>query len=289
MNRTLPIFAAALAFTAPPVWAQSTARPAAPASAPQAATDAASRSDTARTVEIKRSSTWGFSEEVRKYLSDSYEDMYKHPEEAAEDMMIASNMLDILAAAAPEGASRQRLMGAAQEVSRVRQRVQNNQALDPERDLAPPFARATLAIAMAQAEDAQRNLADADESGFGYSLESAADNLRQTLIYSHSEGEVGDSVARAIFNANRLGEQVTAMLHPTTQQGAQFTVTIPEEASDTENPRVLEAGDENGAMDKQNVAQMIDDAAPKVMQELQAALEEVDGRMKQQDQRRSSR
>ena len=238
--------------------------------------------DTARTVEIKRSSVWGFSNEVRRYLSDAYKDMYSKPEEAAEDMGIAVSMVEILSAAAEPGQARQALQQAADELSRLEQRVTNRQALNPEKDLAPVFARTAFALAKAQTLDARDGLERQEASAFGYSLESAANNLHQALIYQHAE-EVPESVSRAIYNADRLGDQVEAMLHPTTQQGGHYTVSLPEEKSDSEGRNLLQ---QQG--DADTPSNRIASAAPRVLSELEEAVSQVEGMMEGQPRQAST-
>ena len=236
-------------------------------------------------VSIKRSATYGLSNEVPRYLSDAYEDMYKAPEEATEDMMIASNFLEMLAAAS-EGEGRTALKEAADEISRTRQKVQNRQLLNPE-DLSKPFAQASLAIAVAQHAEAEAGLGRGDESAVAYSLNSAADNLQQSLIYMKKNPS--DDVAKAIYNADRLGGQLKKLVEPTTQQGSQFAVSIPEEKSDAEDVGILDGaqtasaqqGGQNGQSGgKMNVAQQIPTIAPEVVAQLGSAIESVRGQMK---------
>ena len=244
---------------------------AAPLAALAQSTDSAESRDTER-VEIKRASTWGFSEEVRQYLSKAYEDLYAKPESAVEDLQIAVGMSEILAAAS-SSAEGEELMQAAQELSRFAQRVQLRQEVNPE-ELSRPGAAVTLAIAKVQFAEAQKGLERGDESMVAYSLGSAADNLLQTHIYLKQAP--GEDAAKAIYNADRLANQIKTLIEPTTQQGGQYAVTTPEEKSDTEDIQLLDA-DAQTAGGQMGVASQIPQVAPEIMQALGDAIDDADG------------
>jgi hypothetical protein len=254
-----------------------------PAVAHDHAADSRKSSDSRDTerVEIKRSSTWGFSNEVRNYLSDAYQSMYANPEDAANDLMIAVGMAEILAATA--GSDGSELSQAIDELSRFSQKVQMGMVTNPDA-LSGPASKVVLGIAKLQWMEAQRGVEMGDESMVGYSLDSAAVNLLQAHIYLKKNPD--EQTAQAIFNAGRLAAQVKSLIEPTTQQGAKFAVTIPEEQGDVEDIRLLEGGDEydqaqlasgetNGQKDKVNVADQIPMIAPDVVKALGDAIKEA--------------
>ena len=255
MNRLHPVtsLAAALAMAAPAALAQNNQG----GSNPQR--------DTER-VEIKRSSTWGFSNEVRAQLSSAYEHMYSDPEEAINELQLATGMAEILAATATAGGGEE-LRKAAAELSRFTQEVQNRTRVNPD-DLSGPGAAVALGIARVQLAEARAGLDRGDESMFAYSLDSAAANLLQAHVYLKQAP--GEDAAEAIYNADRLGEQVEALIHPTTQQGGAFAVSVPEEDTDTEDIQLLEgtAGGSDGS-----VAAQIPQVAPQVLDALREALD----------------
>ena len=232
-------------------------------------------------VTIKRSSTWGFSNEVRKYLADAYEDMYKDPEESVSDLKLATNMVEILAAACEDEQGSQALQDAADELSRFTQKLENRQIANPD-DLSQPGAAVVLAIAKAQFLEAQKGLEEADESAVGYSLDSAADNLLQAHVYLKKQPS--EESARAIFNAHRLGTQIKSLVEATTQQGDPYTVAIPEEQGDVEKVGVLDSaqiasarsGGSGGEAEQDlGAAGQIPQIAPEIIEALGTAIEEA--------------
>ena len=231
-----------------------------------------------QTVEIKRSSTWGFSNEVRRYLSDAYEDMYANPEEAIEDLKLAVGMTEILAAATTPGGESDALKQAAQDLSRFAQKVENRQVANPD-ELGGPSAAVVLAIAKAQHAEAERGLEEGDESAVAYSLDSAADNLFQAHVYLKKAPS--EDVGKAIYNAHRLGTQLKSLIERTTQQGGTYVVTIPEEKGDTEDIAILDGSGEaqqagsrqDGQGGEPNVADQIPQIAPEIVEALGDAID----------------
>ena len=231
-------------------------------------------------ITIKRSDTWGFSNEVREYLSGAYEAMYEDPERAIEKLNIAVNLSNILAAAAQDGPGKQQLEEAAADLSRFAQRVQNRQIANPDK-LGEPSAKVTLAIAQVQFDDARRGLERGEESAVAYSLDSAAANLLQAHVYLKKDPP--EQVAKAAYNAARLGKQLKSLIEPTTQQGGSYAVTVPEEKSDTEGSTILDnaqvAGGRQGGQTQQgdaekSVAGQIPQVTPQVLDELGRAIEQ---------------
>ncbi|BAM05293.1 hypothetical protein PSMK_31340 [Phycisphaera mikurensis NBRC 102666] len=224
--------------------------------------------DTER-VEIKRASTWGFSNEVRVKLSAAYDALYRDPEEAVKELRLAVSLAEILGAAASSGGGEE-LRAAAAELSRFTQEVQNRTRVNPD-DLSGPGAAVTLGIARVQLAEARAGLERGDESMFAYSLDSAAANLLQAHVYRKQAP--GEDAARAIFNADRLAEQVEALIHPTTQQGGVFAVSVPEEDTDTEDIGLLEdAGGGDGGGEDRSMAEKIPSIAAEVLDALDTAL-----------------
>ena len=248
----LTALAAALALTAPAALAQS-----------QSGSNPSAQRDTER-VEIKRSSTWGFSNEVRAQLSSAYEHMYSDPEEAVNELQLAVGLTEILAATASSGGGEE-LKKAAEELSRFAQQVHLRTRVNPD-DLSGPGAKVALGIARVQLAEARAGLDRGDESMFAYSLDSAAANLLQAHVYLKQAPD--EDAAEAIHNADRLGEQVESLIHPTTQQGGTHGVSIPEEKSDTEDIELLE-----GTGGGNSMAAQIPKIAPEVLDALRSALD----------------
>ena len=229
-------------------------------------------------VSIKRSSTWGFSNQVRELMSEAYEKMYSDPEVAIEKLDLAAGMTQILSAASSTDEGKQALDEAAAKLSEFAQKVQNRQVVNPD-DLSRPAAQVALAIAASQHSEAKAALGRGEESGVAYSLESAADNLLQAHVYLKKQPT--DDVAKAIYNADRLGRQLVALIEPTTQQGGQYAVTTPEEKSDYEDSTLLDnaqtaAGRVGGQDDQggdQSVAAQIPAVTPQVIDALGQAID----------------
>ena len=217
-------------------------------------------------VRIKRSSTWGLSEEVRYALSDAYEKMYSDPEKAIDKLKFATNLTEILAAAAPEGEARQGMERAADDLGTFARGVERRQITNPD-DLGKPGAAVTFAIARAQYVDAKRGMERDGEERLAYSLDSAAANLLQTHIYL--KNTPSESVAKAAYDAAHLGAQLKSLVEPTTQEDSN---------GDKPLDTVQLAGGEQKA---DGLSARLSAAIPQVMKQLGDALDETAKAVKQ--------
>lgn len=231
--------------------------------------DLASRDQAQEPSTVEQSVLWGLAEEAREHMVHARELLLGQPEQAADELMVASNHLQLQAAGA-RGDAKQDLEQAAVELSKLRQRVANRQIVHPDQ-LDQTLAQASLALAAHAQNQAQFGIETNNEAAAGYGLRFAARSLQQALAFERRQPN--EQTSRAIFNAHRLGEQLIALIHPTTGQGGELAVTAREEASDFERSRALEEGRRDRA--DRTVAGEIPQIAPDVVHSLGEAIDDV--------------
>ena len=165
-----------------------------------------------RMVQVEESAIYGLAELPPTLMSEAYLKLTRDPDQSKLLVLQSANILQALSALG-DGPEAQQLKQQSESLRDVAWQIGFRQ-LTNQKDLKPPFAKATLAAAAFQQASAARGLEMNNEEQLGYSLKGAS--AYTAITHAFLEKNPDAQVSRAVYDASTVGEQIISNSLPTT-------------------------------------------------------------------------